>query len=153
MIKRKVKFRPVHIISCYVSIEPCAERGMIMQRSIEVDQYIADQPDDVQHALCELRDIIWDNSPYVFELMNYNIPAFSLVKGGKREQQIMIAGYKKHVGFYPHPDVIQTFADKLVGFKYSKGTVQFLLSKQLPRDLIANMVKCRVQQLKSQNDT
>jgi hypothetical protein len=28
------------------------------------------------------------------------------MEGGKREEQIMIAGYKKHIGFYPHPITI-----------------------------------------------
>jgi hypothetical protein len=42
--------------------------------------------------------------------MNYKIPAFALVEEGKRDQQIMIAGFLKHVGFYPHPDVIEAFA-------------------------------------------
>ncbi len=45
--------------------------------------------------------------------MNYNIPAFALVKGGKRDKQIMIAGYAKHVGFYPYPSTIEAFSERL----------------------------------------
>ncbi|MFG0452012.1 iron chaperone [Shewanella algae] len=87
------------------------------------------------------------------ELMNYNIPAFALVEGGKREKQIMIAGYKQHVGFYPHPDVIEEFKKQLSGFKYAKGSVQFPLNKPIPEELVAQMVKCRVAQLKQLIDT
>lgn len=117
-------------------------------KSGEVDHYISTQSVDAQKALEELRTMIWENSPYVRELLNYNIPAFALVEGGKREQQIMIAAYKTHVGFYPHPDVIEQFKDQLSGFKYAKGSIQFPLNKPLPKELLISMVKCRVVQLK-----
>ena len=54
-------------------------------KSAEVDNYISTQSADAQRALEELRTIIWESSPYVCELMNYNIPAFALVEGGNRE--------------------------------------------------------------------
>ena len=75
--------------------------------------------------------------------MNYNIPAFALIKGGKREQQIMIAGYKKHVGFYPHSTTMEYFWDQLDGYKKAKGSIQFPLSQPLPKELIIKMVKYR----------
>lgn len=118
-------------------------------KSTEVDEYISKQPLDTQRALKELRSLIWESSPYVSELMNYNIPAFALVEGGKREQQIMIAGYKKHVGFYPHPDVIEQFNEQLSDYKFAKGSVQFPLNKPIPKDLVVSMVKCRASQLES----
>lgn len=119
------------------------------QKSTEVDDYIATQSADVQKALEELRTVIWQSSPYVHELINYNIPAFVLVEGGKREQQIMIAGYKKHIGFYPHPKVIEEFKEQLSAFKFAKGSIQFPLNIPLPKELIAKMVKYRVAQLKT----
>ncbi|MBO2561402.1 iron chaperone [Shewanella algae] len=122
-------------------------------KSAEVDDYISAQSADVRKVLEELRSVIWKSAPYICELMNYNIPAFALVEGGKREKQIMIAGYKKHVGFYPHPDVIEEFKKQLSGFKYAKGSVQFPLNKPIPEELVAQMVKCRVAQLKQLIDT
>ena len=122
-------------------------------RSPEVDEYIATQPSDTQRALEELRLLIWESSPYVNELMNYNVPAFALVEGGKREKQIMIAGYKKHVGFYPHPDVIEQFSEQLSGYKFAKGSIQFPLNRPIPKDLVVNMVHCRVAQLVSLKNT
>ncbi|WP_102797116.1 iron chaperone [Bowmanella denitrificans] len=116
-------------------------------KSAEVDKYILSHPPEVQRALQEVRSLIWESSPYVSELMNYNIPAFSLVVGGKREQQLMIAGYKKHIGFYPHPDVIEQFKEQLSDFKFAKGSVQFPLNKPMPKDLIKQMVRLRVSQL------
>lgn len=115
--------------------------------SKQVDAYIAAQPSDTQRALEELRSYIWLAAPQVSELMNYNIPAFALVKGGKRDQQIMIAGYPKHVGLYPHPDVIEAFADQLSEYRFAKGSIQFPLNKPIPKALVIKMVKCRLSQL------
>lgn len=117
------------------------------KRSTEVDAYIANQPPETQQALEELRAYIWQAAPGVTELMNYNIPAFALVEGGKRDQQIMIAGYAKHVGFYPHPAVIEAFAEQLAGYKTAKGSVQFPLSQPIPKTLVTKMVEYRLAQL------
>lgn len=40
-----------------------------------------------------------------------------MADGGKRDKQIMIAGYPKHVGLYPGPDAIEAFADRLAPYK------------------------------------
>ena len=80
-------------------------------------------------------------------MMNYDIPAFALAKGGKRDKQILIAGYPKHVGFYPHPDVIDAFADRLAAYKFAKGSVQFPLNKPIPKALVIEMVRLRLSQL------
>jgi len=116
-------------------------------RSKEVDTYIATQPPETQRALEELRSCIHQAAPEASELMNYNIPAFALVKGGKRDKQIMIAGYAKHVAFYPHPDTIDAFADKLAAYKFAKDSIQFPLNKPIPRALVIEMVEFRLSQL------
>lgn len=116
-------------------------------RSHEVDAYIAAQPLETRRALEDLRSCIWRAAPGVSELMNYNIPAFALVIGGKRDQQIMIAGYPKHVGFYPGPDVIDAFAPQLAAYKFAKGSVQFPLNRPIPKALVAKMVRYRLSQL------
>jgi len=116
-------------------------------RSREVDTYIAAQPPETQRALEELRSCIWQAAPGASELMNYDIPAFALVEGGKRDKQIMIAGYPKHVGFYPHPDVIEAFAGRLAAYKFAKGSIQFPSNKPIPKTLVIEMVKFRLSQL------
>ena len=116
-------------------------------RSTDMDTYISNQPPETQSALEELRSCIWQAVPGVTELINYNIPAFALVKDGKRDKQIMIAGYLKHVGFYPHPDVIDVFAQRLAAYKFAKGSIQFPLDKPIPKALVIEMVKVRLAQL------
>lgn len=112
-----------------------------------MEEYIANQPKEVQKALNELRSIIKEAAPEAIEIMNYKVPAFNLVPDGKRDQQIMMAGYAKFVGFYPFPTTMEKFADELKGFKQGKGSVQFPLDMPLPRDLIIRMVKFRKDEL------
>lgn len=115
-----------------------------------IDDYIASQPEAVRKALHELRSIIKEAVPDAVEILNYKIPAFNLVPNGKRDQQIMMAGYARFVGFYPFPTTMEKFADELKGFKQGKGSVQFPLDKPLPRDLIIRMVKFRKEELAGQ---
>lgn len=113
-----------------------------------VEDYFNAQPENTKQALLELRECILKIEPNATELFNYHIPAYSLTKNGKREQQIMIAGYKNHVGFYPHPTTMEKFDSELTDFKKGKGSVQFPLDKPLPKDLIQRMVSYRMGLLK-----
>lgn len=108
-----------------------------------VTDYLNDQSDEAKKKLYELRDLIFEVFPSATELVNYNILAYALVKGGKRDQQVMIAGFKNHVGFYPLPSVIEHFSNELTAYKYAKGSVQFPLKQPLPKELIIRMLKYR----------
>jgi uncharacterized protein YdhG (YjbR/CyaY superfamily) len=59
------------------------------------------------------------------------------------------AGFEKHIGFYPQPEGIIAFKDKLKGYKgykTSKGTIQFPLNKPFSIDLIREIVAYRVKE-------
>lgn len=116
----------------------------------DFDSYLASSPAESIEKLKELRQIILETFPDCEELINYGILAFNLIKGGKREEQIMIAGYKKHVGFYPHPTTIEHFEDELKGFEKGKGSIQFKLEDELPNELIIKMIAYRKNLLTSE---
>lgn len=109
-----------------------------------VEDYFNAQPENVKNALLQIKSCILKVVPEVKELLNYNIPAFALIEDGKREQQIMIAGYKNHVGLYPHPATIEKFEEELKDYKKGKGSVQFPIDKPLPVELIVKMVEYRL---------
>jgi uncharacterized protein YdhG (YjbR/CyaY superfamily) len=109
-----------------------------------VEDYFNAQPEKVKNALLLVRQCILTVVPEAKELLNYNIPAYALIEGGKREQQIMIAGYKNHVGLYPHPTTMEKFEEELKDYKKGKGSVQFPLDKPIPKDLIIKMVTYRL---------
>ena len=113
-----------------------------------VHEYFDAQPEQTKKALLELKEYIFKVEPNATELLNYNIPAYALVKNGKREQQIMIAGYKGHVGLYPHPTTMEKFEPELTEYKRAKGSIQFPLDKPLPKDLIIRMIEYRKELLK-----
>lgn len=122
-----------------------------MDKPKTVDDYFNAQPEKTKKALIEMKKCILKVKPNATELFNYNIPAYSLVEGGKREQQIMIAGYKKHVGFYPHPTTMKKFDSELNEYKKGKGSVQFPLDKPVPIDLVEKMVNYRMKLLEKKN--
>jgi uncharacterized protein YdhG (YjbR/CyaY superfamily) len=112
-----------------------------------IDDYIASQPTEVQKVLEELRALIKEAAPDAIEMLNYKVPSFTLVPDGKRDQQIMMAGYARFVGFYPFPTTIAKFSEELKDYKQGKGSVQFPLNKPFPKGLIIRMVKFRKEEI------
>lgn len=123
-----------------------AKRGP-MPNFETIDDYIANQPPEAARALQELRDCILEAAPNAVEVLNYKIPAFTLVPRGKRDQQIMIAGYDKFVGFYPFPTTMAAFESELANYKKGKGSVQFPLHQPIPKKLVKRMVQFRLKEL------
>ncbi len=112
------------------------------------EEYFKSQPENTRKVLLELKECILKAAPNATELLNYNIPAYAIIEDGTRVEQIMIAGYKKHVGLYPHPTTMEKFDSELSEYKRAKGSVQFPLDKPLPKELIVRMIKYRIGLLK-----
>ncbi len=106
-----------------------------------VDAYIAAQPEAVRDKLETLRVTIRAAAPDAQEKIGYGIPTFVL-----GENLVHFAAAKKHIGFYPSPSGIAAFRQELAGYKGAKGSVQFPLEQPLPLDLIARIVRFRVQE-------
>ena len=60
---------------------------------------------------------------------------------------VYFAASKNHIGFYPTASGIRAFQDQFQNYKYSKGAVQFPLNKPIPFDLIAKIVKFRLDEI------
>jgi uncharacterized protein YdhG (YjbR/CyaY superfamily) len=106
----------------------------------EIDGYIKGFPVDVQERLNIIRDIVRELAPEATERICMRMPTFDL--NGK--WLVHFAGFEKHIGFYPQPEGVTAFKDKLKGYKTSKGSVQFPLDKPLPVELIREIVVFRV---------
>jgi uncharacterized protein YdhG (YjbR/CyaY superfamily) len=113
-----------------------------------VDEYFENQPEAAKKNLQALRAIIMKAAPEAEELINYDMPAFALAKGGKRDKQVMIAGYQDFVGFYTGTNILEHFAKELAEFKIGKASVQFPNNTTLPEDLIIKIVKFKIKSLK-----
>lgn len=106
------------------------------------EQYIAAFPDDVQARLNSIRAIIRKNAPEAKESFGYGMPGYKI----HGRVLVYFAAYKSHIGFYATPSGHRQFAKALAKYKQGKGSVQFPLDKPLPLELIATMVKFRVQE-------
>ncbi|MCY1544898.1 hypothetical protein D9M68_808080 [compost metagenome] len=111
------------------------------ERPKNVDHYIAAFPDSTQRQLTEVRTAILQAAPEALETIKYAMPTYVL-----HGNLVHFAAYKNHIGFYPAPKAIIAFADKLNGYKTSKGAIQFPLSQAMPIDLIRQITIYRVQQ-------
>ena len=107
-----------------------------------IDDYISAFPQEVQKILEQVRLTVSKAAPDAEETISYGMPAFRY----KGRVIIYFAGYKNHIGFYATPSGHTEFAKELSKYKQGRGSVQFPIDKAMPLDLIAHMVKFRVQQ-------
>ncbi len=105
-----------------------------------IEEYIALQPEEVHPVLRELWSVIRSCVPEgTEEKISWRMPTFALYGN-----LIHFAAFKNHVGLYPGSEGVEAFADRLEGYKNSKGAIQFPFSKPMPYDLIRDIVKYRV---------
>ncbi len=102
-----------------------------------VDEYIANFPEQTQVVLEKVRSTIIEVLPDAEERISYGIPTYSLPTGNI----VHFGGYPKHIGFYPGSGAITDFAELLKGYETSKGTIRFPLDKPIPYDLIQTITK------------
>lgn len=106
-----------------------------------IDDYIAPFPERIRQRLEQVRATIRAQAPEAEEAISYGIPTFKW-----HGNLVHFAGYERHTGFYPGADGIARFADRFAGYKFAKGSVQFPHDLPLPLDLIAEIVRFRVEQ-------
>lgn len=106
-----------------------------------IDEYIAEFPENVRRLLQQVRETIRAEAPEAVETIKYQMPTYVL-----HGNLVHFAGYQKHIGFYPGSAGIAQFQDEFTGLKWAKGSVQFSLDRPIPLDLIARIVRFRVEQ-------
>lgn len=106
-----------------------------------VDAYIEQFPAEVQERLNQMRTTIRAAAPDAQETLGYGMPAY--VQEGP---VVYFGAAKTHVGFYPTPLGVETFADEFARFKGAKGSVQFPNDEPLPLDLVRAVTEKRVEQ-------
>lgn len=109
--------------------------------AVNIDEYIAGFPTEVQAILEKLRATIRESAPEAKETINYAIPTFTL-----EGNLVHFAAFKTHIGFYPAPSGIAAFKKELSVYKGAKGSVQFPIDKPLPLSLITRIVKFRLKE-------
>lgn len=101
-----------------------------------IDAYILEQPEDIQKYLYQMHGILQAALPDVQERISWSMPTY-----WNQHNIVHFAGFKKHIGFYPGPQAIEMFEERLKEYKTSKGAVQFPYNKPLPAELITEIAK------------
>ena len=89
---------------------------------MDVDEYIAMQPEHVQQDLRTVRLMIRMRLQIdgAMEKISWAMPTY-----WRGRNLIHFAAHKNHIGIYPGSEAIKHFAPKLADYKTSKGAIQF----------------------------
>lgn len=112
-----------------------------MDKPKDTDAYIASFPEKTAKILEQVRATIQKAAPNAKEKISYGMPAFEL-----HGNLVYFAAYEKHIGFYALPSGNVAFQKELSQYKMGKGSIQFPIDKPMPLDLIAKIVRFRVQE-------
>ena len=116
----------------------CAKIETIMEKKIET--YINECPPEVQPRLKEVHSLIETIAKDATQCISWGMPTFKM-----GENLVHYAHNKHHLGLYPGPEAIVFFEDRLKEYKHSKGAIQFPYAKELPLELIQDIVRFRIE--------
>lgn len=110
----------------------------------DVTDYLAtlDGPehDTVAHVLERARALV----PDVEEGRSYGMPALRY----RGSPLLSVVVTKQHLGLYPFsPAVLESVADRLTGFRRTKGSVSFRPDAPLPDEVVDAIVAARVAEI------
>ena len=89
-----------------------------MKKVKDVNEYIANAPQDLQSKLKQLRKAIKDCAPEAQERISYGMPYYSY-KG----RLAYFAYGKLHIGMYAMPPIIDGHQDELKKYQTAKATI------------------------------
>lgn len=107
-----------------------------------VEEYIArfDSPEQ-QDFLRRLRDLSRANAPTAGEGLKWGNPAYFL-----DTILFAFAGYQRHANFVFTPTTKEAFADRLTDFDTGKGSIKLPYDREIPEDLLAEMIAYRIRE-------
>ena len=109
----------------------------------EIDAYLEPLPEDVRAALERLRAIIKQVAPKATERVSYGIPIFRLDK-----DLVGISAKKDHCSLHTmSPPLVEALGEALSSVRVSGATIQFDPQSPLPRELVEQIVRARIQEL------
>ncbi|AUZ33786.1 hypothetical protein C3B78_04455 [Arthrobacter sp. PGP41] len=111
----------------------------------DVDDSLAalDEPErsSLQRVIAAARRVI----PEAEEGRSYGMPALKV--DGK--PLIGVAAAAKHLSIFPFsPEVVDAVAPRLAGFSLSKGTVRFTPDHPVPEEVVEEMVRLRLAEIR-----
>ena len=114
-----------------------------MKKATSVKEYILQVPSAQRKQFIELHELILSSVSEGESCISYSMPAVKL-----HGIVVYYANWEKHMAIYPMPSALKAFASSLGAFVTSKSTIQFPHGKSLPKKLIKDIVKFRVEENK-----
>jgi uncharacterized protein YdhG (YjbR/CyaY superfamily) len=114
---------------------------MATATAVNVEDYIASFPNNIQKILNQIRRIIKKAAPDAEEMISYNMPLYKW-----HGMLVSFAAWKDHIGLYPTPLAAGELKKKLLPYESAKATLKFPLDKQIPMKLITEIVKLRMKE-------
>ncbi len=118
-----------------------------MENVEAVEKYIARYDEPVRGLLQGVRQAIRAAAPDARERIGYGMPSFY-----DGETLVYYAAMKNHIGLYPTGSGVAAFAERLKGYRTSKGAIRFSLSEPLPYDLIRDITAFRAAEAKAKRN-
>ena len=110
-------------------------------KAIDVDDYILQNPPEIQLILIELRAMVRKAAPEAREKISYGIPAF--------EQNGIIlwfGAFKDHISIFPPINGDAELQKETARFANDKGNLLFYYNQAIPFELIERVISQKVMQ-------
>jgi uncharacterized protein YdhG (YjbR/CyaY superfamily) len=112
--------------------------------TVQIDATLAALPADQRDALRSLREIIAAAAPEAEDAISYGMPAFRY----HGRALVAYAAFKGHCSLFPMSSaLIDAHRDDFAAWATAKGTIRFQPSDPLPPDLVATIVRARMDQI------
>jgi uncharacterized protein YdhG (YjbR/CyaY superfamily) len=114
-----------------------------LKKATTVKEYIQQIPLSQRKQFNELHETIVQTAPDAESCISYGMPAI-------KQHGIVVyyANWEKHMAIYPMPSALKAFADSLDAYVTSTSTIQFPHGKSIPKKLIKDIVKFRLDENK-----
>ena len=107
---------------------------------MNIDEYIAGFPQDIQDILEQVRATIKKAAPDAEETISYRMPTFK-----QQGYLVFFAACKKHIGMYGNTTAaLEKYKDELAIYAGPKGSLKFPYAQPIPFDLIGKIVALKV---------
>lgn len=116
-----------------------------MAKYADVDEYMAQLPDDRRAVMEELRTTIRSAARDATEVISYNMPAFRL------DGRFLVSyeAFKRHYSVFPWSDgMLEELGDELRPHAVGKGTIRFPADEPIPLDLVRKIVEIRKREVR-----
>ena len=101
-----------------------------------IDDYLQTLAQPEREALQHVREVIHQTVSGLEETFAYGMPTFKY----RGKNLIHFSAFKDHMSVFPGGTATTALADKLAGYKTSKGTVQFTLQHPISDNLLVEII-------------